>query len=243
MSKIYVTGLGPGAADQMTIRARKVLEKCPVIIGYTVYIDLIREEFPDKTFLSTPMRKETDRCRMAFAEAQKGQDVAMVCSGDAGVYGMAGLICEVGKDYPDVGIEIVPGITAASGGAAVLGAPLMHDFAVISLSDLLTPWEKIERRVRAAAEADFVICIYNPASKKRADYLKKACEMILEFRRPETVCGIVRNIGRDGETYEILSLEKLRDTQVDMFTTVFIGNSNTMELNGRMVTPRGYKDV
>ena len=243
MSKIYVTGLGPGAADQMTIRARKVLEKCPVIIGYTVYIDLIREEFPDKTFLSTPMRKETDRCRMAFAEAQKGQDVAMVCSGDAGVYGMAGLICEVGKDYPDVGIEIVPGITAASGGAAVLGAPLMHDFAVISLSDLLTPWEKIERRVRAAAEADFVICIYNPASKKRADYLKKACEMILEFRRPETVCGIVRNIGRDGETYEILSLEQLRDTQVDMFTTVFIGNSNTMELNGRMVTPRGYKDV
>ena len=206
MSKIYVTGLGPGAADQMTIRARKVLEKCPVIIGYTVYIDLIREEFPDKTFLST-------------------------------------LICAVGKEYPDVGIEIVPGITAASGGAAVLGAPLMHDFAVISLSDLLTPWEKIERRVRAAAEADFVICIYNPASKKRADYLKKACEMILEFRRPETVCGIVRNIGRDGESYEIMSLEKLRDTQVDMFTTVFIGNSNTMELNGRMVTPRGYKDV
>ena len=243
MSKIYVTGLGPGAADQMTIRAKKVLDKCPVIIGYTVYIDLIREEFPDKTFLSTPMRKEADRCRMAFAEAQKGQDVAMVCSGDAGVYGMAGLICEVGKDYPDVGIEIVPGITAASGGAAVLGAPLMHDFAVISLSDLLTPWEKIERRVRAAAEADFVICIYNPASKKRADYLKKACEMILEFRRPETVCGIVRNIGRDGESYEIMSLEKLRDTQVDMFTTVFIGNSNTMELNGRMVTPRGYKDV
>ncbi|MBM6801369.1 precorrin-3B C(17)-methyltransferase [Mediterraneibacter glycyrrhizinilyticus] len=243
MSKIYVTGLGPGAADQMTIRARKVLEKCPVIIGYTVYIDLIREEFPDKTFLSTPMRKEADRCRMAFAEAQKGQDVAMVCSGDAGVYGMAGLICEVGKDYPDVGIEIVPGITAASGGAAVLGAPLMHDFAVISLSDLLTPWDKIEKRIRAAAEADFVLCIYNPSSKKRADYLRKACEMILEYRNPETVCGIVRNIGRDGETYEILSLEQLRDTQVDMFTTVFIGNSNTMELNGRMVTPRGYKDV
>ena len=243
MSKIYVTGLGPGAADQMTIRARKVLEKCPVIIGYTVYIDLIREEFPDKTFLSTPMRKEADRCRMAFAEAQKGQDVAMVCSGDAGVYGMAGLICEVGKDYPDVGIEIVPGITAASGGAAVLGAPLMHDFAVISLSDLLTPWDKIETRIRAAAEADFVLCIYNPSSKKRADYLRKACEMILEYRNPETVCGIVRNIGRDGETYEILSLEQLRDTQVDMFTTVFIGNSNTMELNGRMVTPRGYKDV
>lgn len=243
MSRIYVTGLGPGAADQMTIRAKKVLEKCPVIIGYTVYIDLIREEFPDKIFLSTPMRKEADRCRMAFAEAQKGQDVAMVCSGDAGIYGMAGLICEIGKDYPDVGIEVVPGITAASGGAAVLGAPLMHDFAVISLSDLLTPWEKIEKRIRAAAEADFVICIYNPSSKKRADYLQKACGMILEYRKPETVCGIVQNIGRDGESCEILSLERLRDTQADMFTTVFIGNSNTMELNGRMVTPRGYKDV
>ena len=227
----------------MTIRAKKVLEKCPVIIGYTVYIDLIREKFPDKIFLSTPMRREADRCRMAFAEAQKGQDVAMVCSGDAGIYGMAGLICEIGKDYPDVGIEIVPGITAASGGAAVLGAPLMHDFAVISLSDLLTPWEKIEKRIRAAAEADFVICIYNPSSKKRADYLKKACGMILEYRKPETVCGIVRNIGRDGESYEILPLERLQDTQADMFTTVFIGNSNTMELNGRMVTPRGYKDV
>lgn len=243
MSKIYVTGLGPGAANQMTIRAKKVLEKCPVIIGYTVYIDLIREKFPDKIFLSTPMRREADRCRMAFAEAQKGQDVAMVCSGDAGIYGMAGLICEIGKDYPDVGIEVVPGITAASGGAAVLGAPLMHDFAVISLSDLLTPWEKIEKRIRAAAEADFVICIYNPSSKKRADYLKKACGMILEYRKPETVCGIVRNIGRDGESYEILPLERLQDTQADMFTTVFIGNSNTMELNGRMVTPRGYKDV
>ena len=243
MSKIYVTGLGPGASDQMTIRAKKVLEKCPVIIGYTVYIDLIREEFPDKIFLSTPMRREVDRCRMAFEEAGKGQDVAMVCSGDAGIYGMAGLIFEIGKEYPEVGVEIVPGITAASGGAAVLGAPLMHDFAVISLSDLLTPWEKIEKRIRAAAEADFVICIYNPSSKKRADYLKKACGMILEYRKPETVCGMVRNIGRDGESYEILSLERLQDAQTDMFTTVFIGNSDTMVINGRMVTPRGYRDV
>ena len=241
--KIYVTGLGPGAADQMTLKARKVLEKCPVIIGYTVYIDLIRDEYPDKIFLSTPMRKEADRCRMAFEEAAKGQDVAMVCSGDAGIYGMAGLICEIGRDYPQIGIEIVPGITAASGGAAVLGAPLMHDFAVISLSDLLTPWEKIAQRLQAAAEADFVICLYNPSSRKRADYLERACRMILEYRAPETVCGIVRNIGREGESYEILSLERLKDTPVDMFTTVFIGNSNTMELNGRMVTPSGYKDV
>lgn len=243
MSKIYVTGLGPGAEDQMTVRAKRVLESCKVIIGYTVYIDLIREEFPDKIYLSTPMRKEADRCRMAFEEAEKGNDVAMVCSGDAGIYGMAGLIYEIGKAYPEVDIEIVPGITAASGGAAVLGAPLMHDFAVISLSDLLTPWETIEKRVRAAAAADFVICLYNPSSKKRADYLEKACEMMLDYRSPETVCGIVRNIGREGESCKVLSLAELRETQTDMFTTVFIGNSMTMNLNGKMVTPRGYKDV
>src|SRR5699024_3652802 len=163
MSKIYVTGLGPGAAEQMTKKAEKVLEHCPVIIGYTVYIDLIRDQFPDKIFLSTPMRKEAERCRMAFEEAEKGQDVARVCSGDAGIYGMAGLICEIGKEYPGIGIEVVPGITAASGGAAVLGASLMHDFAVISLSDLLTPRELIEKRLDAAAQADFVICLYNPS--------------------------------------------------------------------------------
>lgn len=243
MSKLYVVGLGPGAGDQMTIKAQNVLEQCQVIIGYTVYIDLIKEKFSHKTFLTTPMRKEADRCRMAFEEAKKGQDVAMVCSGDSGIYGMAGLIYEIGREEPEVQIEIVPGITAASGGAAVLGAPLMHDFAVISLSDLLTPWDVIETRIRAAAEADFVICLYNPSSKKRADYLEKACRMILEFRKPSNVCGIVKNIGREGESYEILSLEKLMTTQVDMFTTVFIGNSNTMELHGKMVTPRGYKDV
>ena len=240
MSKIYVTGLGPGAKDQMTIRARKVLEHCPVIIGYTVYIDLIRDQFPDKQYLSTPMRREADRCRMAFEEAEKGQDVAMVCSGDAGVYGMAGLICEIGKDYPRVEIEIVPGITAASGGAAILGAPLMHDFAVISLSDLLTPWETIEKRLRAAAEADFVICLYNPSSRKRADYLKRACDILLRDKDPNTVCGTVRNIGREGEEGKLLTLAQLRDAQVDMFTTVFIGNSQTKVLGDKMVTPRGY---
>lgn len=243
MGKIFVTGLGPGAGDQMTVRARNVLKQCPVIIGYTVYIDLIRDQFPDKKFLRTPMRREADRCRMAFAEAEKGQDVAMVCSGDAGVYGMAGLICEIGREYPQTGIEIVPGITAASGGAALLGAPLMHDFAVISLSDLLTPWETIERRLRSAAEADFVICLYNPSSRKRADYLEKACGIILDSRDPGTVCGIARNIGREGESCQVLKLEQLKETQVDMFSTVFIGNSKTMELNGRMVTPRGYQDV
>ena len=243
MNKIYVTGLGPGAEDQMTIRARKVLERCPVIIGYTVYIDLIRDLFPGKIFLTTPMRREADRCRMAFEEAEKGQDVALVCSGDAGIYGMAGLICEIGKEYPETEIEIVPGLTAASAGAALLGAPLIHDFAVISLSDLLTPWETIEKRLRAAAAADFVICLYNPSSKKRADYLNRACRIVLEYRKGNNVCGIAKNIGREGEAVQILTLDQLKDARTDMFSTVFIGNTQTVELNGRMVTPRGYKDV
>lgn len=242
MNKIYVTGLGPGAEDQMTIRARKVLEHCPVIIGYTVYIDLIRDLFPGKVFLSTPMRREADRCRMAFEEAEKGQDVAIVCSGDAGIYGMAGLICEIGKEYPQTEIEIVPGLTAASAGAALLGAPLMHDFAVISLSDLLTPWETIETRLRAAAAADFVICLYNPSSRKRADYLKKACRIIEEYQSGDTVCGYAANIGREGETYHICTLRELEDARTDMFTTVFIGNSQTRELKGHMITPRGYEN-
>ena len=243
MSTVYVVGLGPGAEEQMTVRAQKVLEHCPVLIGYNVYIDLVKEQFPDKIFLSTPMRKEPERCRMAFEEAEKGQDVAMICSGDAGVYGMAGLIFEIGKEYPEIQIEVVPGITAASGGAAVLGAPLMHDFAVISLSDLLTPWEKIEARLLAAAQADFVVCLYNPSSRKRKDYLQKACDLMMKYKSPDTVCGTVAQIARDGETAQVMTLKELRDTEVDMFTTVFVGNSQTKNVNGKMVTPRGYKNV
>lgn len=187
------------------------------------------------------MRKEVDRCVLAFEEAKKGKTVAMICSGDAGVYGMSGLMLEIGVDYPEVEVEVIPGVTAATGGAAVLGAPLIHDFALISLSDLLTPWEKIEKRLLLASEADFVICLYNPSSHKRKDYLQKACDLMLQHKAPETVCGLVQNIGREGETYRILTLQELRDTQVDMFTTVFVGNSMTKEINGKMVTPRGYR--
>ena len=243
MSIVYVVGLGPGAGEQMTAQARQALEQCSVIAGYTVYIDLIREEFPEKQFLMTPMRKEAERCKMALEQAQQGQDVAMVCSGDAGVYGMAGLMYELKADYPGVELKIVPGITAATGGAAVLGAPLMHDFAVISLSDLLTPWEKIEARLRAAAAADFVICIYNPSSRKRKDHLARACRILRKYKRADTVCGIVKNIGRDGEEKKILTLEELEQTEADMFTTVYIGNEQTKNLDGYMVTPRGYRDV
>ncbi len=238
---VYVIGMGPGSFEQMTFEARKALEQSDVIVGYTVYVDLLRSYFLDKQFLTTPMRQEVERCRMAFEEAKKGQTVAMVCSGDAGVYGMSGLILELQQEYPECEVEVVSGVTAALAGGAVLGAPLMHDFAVISLSDLLTPWEKIETRLRCAAEADFSICLYNPSSKKRADYLQKACDIILEQTKEDRVCGIVSNIGREGENARVLMLRELRNTQVDMFTTVFIGNSQTRRIGERMVTPRGYR--
>ena len=243
MSKIYVVGIGPGAYEQMTMRAANALRSCDTIVGYTVYVELVREHFADKEFLTTPMKKEVDRCRLAFEEAAKGKNVAMICSGDAGVYGMSGLMLEIGTEYPQIEVEVIPGVTAATGGAAVLGAPLIHDFCLISLSDLLTPWEKIEKRLVLASEADFVICLYNPSSKKRHDYLQKACDLMMQYKAPETVCGIVRNIGRDGESAEIMSLAELRNKKVDMFTTVYIGNQETIELNGKMITPRGYRNV
>lgn len=240
MSKVYVIGIGPGAYEQMTLQAIKALEACDVIIGYTVYIELLKEHFPEKEFLTTSMKQEVKRCELAFEEAWKGKQVAMVCSGDAGIYGMAGLIYEVGEKYPPIDIEIIPGVTAALSGGAVLGAPLGHDLSMISLSDLLTPWEKIELRLKNAAQADMVICLYNPSSQKRADYLKKACDIMMEFKSKDTVCGVVKNIGRAGEAMSLYTLETLRDTSVDMFSTVFIGNSQTKVLRGKMVTPRGY---
>ena len=241
MSKLSVVGIGPGSFEAMTQRARQALADCDVIVGYTVYVELVKAHFADKEFLTTPMRKEVERCSLAFERAAAGQNVAMICSGDAGVYGMSGLIFELSEKYPEVEIEIVPGVSAVISGAAILGAPLMHDFAVISLSDLLTPWEKIEKRLLCAAEADFVICLYNPSSMKRKDYLQRACDLVLRFAAPETVCGVAKNIGREGESTEILTLAQLRDTEVDMFSTVFIGNSQTRALGGKMVTPRGYR--
>ena len=238
-----MVGIGPGNWKKMTIEAAEALQESDVIVGYTVYIDLVREHLPGKEFLSTPMRREIERCRMAFDEAAKGKTVSMICSGDAGVYGMSGPMLEVGADYPDVEVQVIPGVTAALSGGAVLGAPLIHDFCLISLSDLLTPWEKIERRLVAAASSDLAIVLYNPSSMRRKDYLQKACDLILAHRRADTVCGIVRNIGREEEEHRILPLGELRDTEVDMFTTVFIGNSDTREIGGRMVTPRGYRDV
>ncbi len=247
---LFVVGIGPGEYEAMTLKAVRTLESCEVIVGYTVYVELIERHFPGRRFCTTPMRQETMRCRLAFEEAGLGQRVAVICSGDAGVYGMAGLVLELSREYPNVNVEIVPGVTAAMSGAALLGAPLMHDFAVIRLSDLLTLWEKIEKLLRSAADADFVICLYNPASRKRADYLAKACEILLEYKSPDTVCGVVKCVGREGEERRIMRLGRLGAYEADMFTTVFIGSSQTAKIqesegNGNgwpwMVTPRGYQ--
>ena len=317
--KVYVVGLGPGGIEQMTQRAKAALESCDVIAGYHVYIDLIKNDFTGKEFLTTGMRKEVDRCKLAIEEALKGKTVAMISSGDAGVIGddveavgkesevkygipvltvpcygfldgeyyqgyfavaeqlaerffhkqtklentalligdnggpwghyakevkrlLAYFSIKVIGQFPGyIPINELPQITAACSGAAVLGAPLISDFCLISLSDLLTPWEKIEKRLDCASQADFCICLYNPSSFKRHDYLQKACDIMLKNQRPDVPAGIVRNIGRDGENYEITTLQELRDKEVDMFSTVIIGNSQTEVINGKLVTPRGYK--
>ncbi len=239
--KIFVIGMGPGREEMMTQEAIQALENSDVIIGYTVYLELLGQHFSGKEMLSTPMRKETERCRLAFEEAQKGKKVALVCSGDAGIYGMASLMYEIGKEYPDTELSVIPGVTAASSGAAVLGAPLNHDFCVISLSDLLTPWEKIEKRLIAAAEGDFAIAIYNPASHKRKDYLMRACDILLRYIDKKRACGYVENIGREGTRAVTCTLEELREAQVNMFTTVFIGNAGSEIVNGKLITKRGYQ--
>lgn len=241
MNKVFAVGLGPGGEELMTAEAVKVLDQVDVIAGYTVYVDLIRERFPGKEFYTTGMKQEIERCRWAIETAASGRNVAMVCSGDAGIYGMAGLLLELADQYDEVDVEVVSGITAATSGAAVLGAPLGHDFCVISLSDLLTPWEVIEKRISCAAEGDFAICIYNPRSKKRSDYLNRACEIMLEHKPASTLCGWVRNIGREGQESGICTLDELAQEPVDMFTTVFVGASSTKLIDGKVVTPRGYE--
>ena len=241
MNKVYAVGIGPGGAEFFTQEAKAALDKADVIAGYTVYVDLVKDMYPGKETFTTPMKKEIERCRWAIETARGGKNVAVVCSGDAGVYGMAGLLIELADQYGDVDVEVVAGVTAANSGAAVLGAPLGHDFCLISLSDLLTPWELIEKRLHCAAEADFAICIYNPRSKKREDYLRRACEIIMEHKSPDTVCGWVRNIGREGQEFKIVKLCELEKEPIDTFTTVFIGSASTKTIAGRMVTPRGYE--
>jgi len=236
---IYVVGIGPGDKPGRTFAAQAALERCDVLAGYTAYIELVKTEFPDKRVIETGMRGEVERCERAIEASREGQTVAMICSGDAAVYGMASLIIELGDTRDD--IEIVPGVTAALSASALLGAPVSGDFAVVSVSDLLTPWAVIENRLRRAGQGDFVIALYNPSSKKRGDHLRRACEIVLESREGTTPCGLVQNIGRDGERTRRMTLSELQNEQVDMFTTIIIGNSQTIEKGKYLVTPRGYR--
>lgn len=239
--KLYVVGIGPGNRDNLTLGADRALRESDLIIGYHVYVDLVRDWYPEKEYKATGMTREVDRCRMALQEAESGRSVSLVCSGDSVVYGMASLLYELRGESIVPEIEVIPGLTAACSGGALLGAPLTHDFAVISLSDRLTPWEKIEARLQAAARADLAIVLYNPKSKGRPDHLRRACDLLLETLPADRPCGVARSIGREGERYDILSLSALRDYDADMFSTVFIGNAMTRVIGGKLVTPRGYR--
>lgn len=242
MSLISVVGIGPGKMEDMTPRAKKAVEESDVIVGYSTYIDLIRMYYPDKEFISSGMTMEAARCRVVLEKALAGDKVALISSGDSGIYGMAGLMLEVvNRAGAKIPVEIIPGITAASAAAAILGAPIMHDFAVISLSDRLTSPYVIYKRIECAAEGDFVICLYNPKSSGRTEQIEKARDIILRHRDGSTPAGIVRNAGRTDESYAISSLRDMLSCEIDMFSTVIIGNSRTYVENGRIITPRGYK--
>jgi precorrin-3B C17-methyltransferase len=241
MSKLYAVGLGPGKEEFMTGQAKEAVAASDLVCGYTVYVDLVKPLFPDKEYFTTSMKQEIDRCRFALEKASEGRNVAMVCSGDSGVYGMAGLLIQMAPEYEGVEIVVVCGVTAAISGSAVLGAPLGHDFCTISLSDLLTPWDVIAKRLECAAMGDFNICLYNPRSHKRVEHLNRACDIIMKYKSPDTVCGWVKNIGRDGQEAHITTLKKLPDEPIDMFTTVFIGSANTKVYGDQIVTPRGYE--
>ena len=237
MGKLYVIGIGPGGLDEMTLRAVKAIEESDIIVGYTKYIEMVKDLIKDKEIFKTGMRGEEERCREAL-ELSKDKKVALISTGDSGIYGMAGLILEMRKDE---NVEIIPGITASSAAGSVLGAPLMHDNCNISLSDLMTPYEDIKKRVRLAAEGDFVISLYNPKSKGRPHYLREWVDIFKEFRGEETPIAVVRNALREGESKEIFTLKDFNDEVVDMFSIVIIGNSKSYIKDGYFVTPRGYK--
>ncbi len=242
MKRIDVVGFGPGDYEYMTIEAVHAIEAADLIVGYTTYVEILKEFFPEKDYLATPMMGEVKRCQMALEEAKKGRRIALVSSGDSGIYGMAGIMLEIAQKCEEkIDVRVVAGVTAAASGAAMIGAPLMNDFAVVSMSDLMVPFEQIMKRVDHAASGDFVICIYNPKSKKRTDHLAKAAEIIMKYRSPKTPVGLVRHIGRKDRNFEIVTLETLAESDVDMFTTVIVGNSMTKIEGGKMITVRGYQ--
>lgn len=239
MGKIYVVGLGPGNKENMTFRAYDVLKNSDIIIGYKTYVDLIEDMFPDKKIIKSYMRKEVARCEETLKLALEGNVISLISSGDAGVYGMAGLMLEIANGQVEV--EIVPGITSANASASLGGAPIVHDSVNISLSNLLTDWELIKKRIDLASQGDFVITLYNPKSSGRPELINEARDIMLKHKRKDTPVLIARNVGREGENYDITTLDKMLDYEINMFSTVIIGNSNTKVVNNKMITPRGYK--
>lgn len=241
MPTIKVIGMGPGNMEEMTPRARAAIEAADLVVGYNTYIDLIQDHFPGKTFIRSGMTREVERCRLVLEKAEEGHQVALISSGDSGIYGMAGIMLEVaGQAGSQVPVEIIPGITAAGAAASVLGAPLMHDFAVISLSDLLTPLDLIYHRVEQAAKGDFILCLYNPKSKKRTQAIRRVQEIVLAHQRGDTPVGVVRNVSRENESCRITDLTHMLEVDMDMFSLVIIGNAATYVKDGKMITPRGY---
>lgn len=238
MAKLYVVGIGPGGKEHMTYKAVEAIKSCDVIVGYKPYIVYIEDFIEGKEIFSTGMRGEIERCKFAIEKVEEGKDTAIISTGDAGLYGMAGPILELKED---IEVEIIPGVTAAFSAGAELGAPIMHDYASISLSDLLTPWDVILKRVENAAEGDFVITIYNPRSKGRQEHLKTSIDIIKKYREDSTPVGIVRNSGRDDRTITITRLDNINYEDIDMVTVLIIGNSNTFIKDGQIVTPRGYE--
>lgn len=238
--KLWVVGIGPGDLAHMTPAARAAIDAAELVVGYSTYLNLISALISDKEQIASGMRQEVERCRLAIEQASAGRQVALVSSGDAGIYGMAGLVLEL-LDQDKLEVEIVPGVSAVQAAAARLGAPLMHDFAVISLSDLLTPWPLIRQRLDAAGRSDLVVALYNPKSRGRTTQIDDARSILLRSRAPDTPVGIVRNASRDGEVVTVTDLESMLEHEIDMFSLVIIGNGSTrIDGAGRMVTPRGY---
>ena len=237
MAKLYVVGIGPGGREHMTYKAVEVIKKSDVIVGYTPYIDYLGDLVDDKELFSTGMRGEIERCKQAIAMVKDGKTTSIVSTGDAGLYGMAGPILELAKGLD---VEIIPGVTAAFSAASELGSPIMHDYASISLSDLMTPWNVILKRVENAAESDMVITLYNPRSKGRPEHLNEVIDLILKHRKDNTPVGIVKNSGRPGTEITITTLKEMDYEIVDMLTVLIIGNSNTYIEDGKIITPRGY---
>lgn len=237
--KIYVVGIGPGNMEDISVRAYKTLKNVDVIAGYITYIDLVKDEFKEKEFYVSGMKKEIDRCEKVLELAKEGKTVALISSGDAGIYGMAGIMIEVALGS-GIDVEVIPGITSSVAGASLVGSPLMHDQAIISLSDLLTDWEVITKRIDRASEGDFVISLYNPKSKGRTEQIVEAREIMLKHKAPSTPVALLRHVGREDENYTLTNLDEMLNYEIDMFTVVIVGNSKTYVKEGKMITPRGY---